>query len=115
MVGVDVSSADVAGVEGGRLVVAVAVTSLVPGPLIRSQGQDSEHVARLAEVEGPLPPIIVNRRDMRVIDGMHRLLAAVSRGQESIEVEYFDGSDDEAFLLEVHANTAHGLPLSDSA
>ncbi|MEV7116746.1 transcriptional regulator [Streptomyces anulatus] len=49
---------------------------------------------------------------MRVIDGMHRLLAATLKGQESIEVEFFDGNTDDAFLRAVEANVAHGLPLS---
>jgi ParB-like chromosome segregation protein Spo0J len=49
---------------------------------------------------------------MRVIDGMHRLLAASLRGQKTIEVEFFDGTTEEAFLRAVEANVAHGLPLS---
>lgn len=49
---------------------------------------------------------------MRVIDGIHRLLAMVLRGQETIEVEFFDGSTEDAFLRGVTANVTHGLPLS---
>ncbi|MFJ1550797.1 helix-turn-helix domain-containing protein [Streptomyces sp. NPDC088246] len=49
---------------------------------------------------------------MRVIDGMHRLLAAKLRGQEMIEVELFDGTSEEAFLRAVEVNVSHGLPLS---
>ncbi|MFF5307044.1 ParB/RepB/Spo0J family partition protein [Streptomyces sp. NPDC013161] len=78
----------------------------------RSQGQDMEHVARLAEIEQPLPPILVNRRTMQVIDGMHRILAALSTGRETIEVHFFDGTVEEAFLRSVAENMAHGLPLS---
>ncbi|MGP4002856.1 hypothetical protein [Streptomyces sp. 8N706] len=48
---------------------------------------------------------------MRVIDGMHRLLAAVVRGQETIDVEFFDGSAEDAFLRAVQGNLAHVLPL----
>ncbi|MFD3656603.1 transcriptional regulator [Streptomyces sp. NPDC058620] len=49
---------------------------------------------------------------MRVIDGMHRLMAAKLRGQETIEVELFDGTSEEAFLRAVEVNVSHGLPLS---
>ncbi|MFI2352103.1 transcriptional regulator [Streptomyces sp. NPDC019443] len=49
---------------------------------------------------------------MRVVDGMHRLLAARLRGQQTIEVEFFDGSPEDAFLRAVASNVSHGLPLS---
>lgn len=49
---------------------------------------------------------------MRVIDGMHRLGAARLRGQDRIEVKFFDGTEEGAFVLAVKANVAHGLPLS---
>ncbi|ELS50295.1 ParB/RepB/Spo0J family partition protein [Streptomyces viridochromogenes] len=77
-------------------------------------GQDREHIARLAEVETPFPPILVDRHTMRVIDGMHRLLATLWRGQQDIEVEFFDGPEEDAFLRAVEANVTHGFPLSQS-
>jgi ParB-like chromosome segregation protein Spo0J len=49
---------------------------------------------------------------MRVIDGMHRLRAARLRGDLTVEVQFFDGSEDEAFLAAVKANVMHGLPLT---
>ena len=49
---------------------------------------------------------------MRVIDGTHRLGAALLRGDEYIEARFFDGSEHEAFVLAVQTNIAHGLPLS---
>ncbi|WP_020499043.1 helix-turn-helix domain-containing protein [Sciscionella marina] len=66
----------------------------------------------MAEVDDPLPPILVDRSTMRVIDGMHRLLAAVAKGQTVIGVEFFDGTEEDAFLRAVEANVTHGLPLS---
>ncbi|NEE20691.1 ParB N-terminal domain-containing protein [Streptomyces sp. SID7499] len=95
-------------------VVPVPIAALLPGESPRSQGPDQEHVTRLAEVDGPLPPILVRRSDMRVIDGTHRLLAALARGQDTIDVEYFEGSAADAFLHAVAANIAHGLPLSQA-
>ncbi|MET7766971.1 transcriptional regulator [Streptomyces sp. NPDC005393] len=97
-----------------RAIVAVTIATLLPGESPRSEGPDQEHVARLAEVDTPLPPILVRRSDMRVIDGMHRLLAALIRGQTSIDVEFFEGSPADSFLLAVRANIAHGLPLSQA-
>ncbi|GAA4897117.1 hypothetical protein GCM10023237_14530 [Streptomyces coeruleoprunus] len=96
----------------GQEFVSVAISSLKPGESPRSQGQNREHIARLAAIEAPLPPILVNRRNMQVIDGTHRLLAAMLRGDETIRVIFFDGSPEEAFLCAVRANVAHGLPLS---
>jgi hypothetical protein len=49
---------------------------------------------------------------MRVIDGMHRLRAAIRRGRKLVEVTYFDGDEREAFILAVELNVRHGLPLS---
>lgn len=49
---------------------------------------------------------------MRVIDGMHRLGAALLRGDDMIEVRLFDGTEKDAFLLAVQSNVTHGLPLS---
>jgi ParB-like chromosome segregation protein Spo0J len=95
-----------------REVVTVRVSSVRPGQSPRLAGEDRAHIARLAETEGPLPPILVDRHTMQVIDGIHRLRAASLKGQESIEVEFFDGSPADAFLRSVEANVTHGLPLS---
>lgn len=49
---------------------------------------------------------------MRVIDGMHRLRAALLRNDRTIQVRFFDGSVADAFVLAVQSNVRHGLPLS---
>ncbi|MFE7800909.1 ParB N-terminal domain-containing protein [Nocardia sp. NPDC057440] len=90
----------------------VSIDQLLPADSPRSNGEDRKHIARLAEIEAELPPILVHRSTMRVIDGMHRLRAARLRQQDSIEVEFFDGSQAEAFLRGVELNTTHGLPLT---
>ncbi|MFJ4656846.1 transcriptional regulator [Nocardia sp. NPDC088792] len=91
----------------------VPVELISPGYSPRaSAGTNDNHVRLLAEAQAPLPAIIVHRRTMRVVDGAHRLAAAMELGHETIAVKYFDGSEDEAFVLAVHANIAHGLPLS---
>ena len=94
--------------------VTVRVAELVPGESPRSDGQSSEHVSRLADMDGPLPPILVNARTMQVIDGTHRLLAAILKGSEEIEAILFEGTPEEAFLWAVQANVSHGLPLSQA-
>lgn len=99
---------------GQPQVVSVPLSALTPGDSPRLAGPDLEHVERLAEIEDPLPPILVGRRTMRVIDGMHRLMAAALRGRQTIEVEFFDGSSAEAFLRAVEENVTHGLPLSQA-
>ena len=93
----------------GRL---VPVNSLRVGASPRLEGLDPLHVQTLAEAEGDLPPILVQRSTMSVIDGMHRWHAAQLNGDELILVRFFDGGEDEAFLLAVEANIRHGLPLS---
>jgi ParB-like chromosome segregation protein Spo0J len=90
----------------------VPIALLLLGESPRLGGQDAEHVLRLAEAEGPLPPVLVERRGLRVIDGIHRVMAAMLTGRDSIEVEYFDGAEADAFLRAVESNTRHGLPLS---
>ncbi|MCD9878915.1 ParB/RepB/Spo0J family partition protein [Streptomyces guryensis] len=49
---------------------------------------------------------------MRVIDGMHRLEAARIRGERTVRARFFEGSEEEAFILAVETNTKHGLPLT---
>jgi ParB/Sulfiredoxin domain len=78
----------------------------------RRDGADDAHIRMLAGVGAKLPPIIVHCGSMRVIDGTHRLGAALLRGEDTIEARLFDGSEHEAFLLAVTANITHGLPLS---
>lgn len=93
-------------------VVDVPVKGLGVGGSLRSSGMDPEHVEALATVLDEVPPIIVHRSTMQVIDGVHRLNAAKLRDRETIPVRFFDGDEDEAFVLAVRSNVAHGLPLS---
>jgi ParB-like chromosome segregation protein Spo0J len=110
---VRIPAARAADVTAGATV-AVPVLSLRPADSPRLNGEDKAHIARLAQTETPLPPILVDRRTMRVIDGMHRLMAASVQGRETIDVMFFDGSEADVFLRAVQENVAHGLPLSQS-
>jgi len=94
--------------------VNLPIALLTLGESPRLDGQDEEHIARLADLDGPFPPILVDRRTLQVIDGTHRLLAAVLRRQETIEAELFDGTPADAFLRAVQANVTHGFPLTQA-
>ncbi|MEU4746566.1 ParB/RepB/Spo0J family partition protein, partial [Actinosynnema sp. NPDC023658] len=84
----------------------------LPADSPRLDGEDPDHIRLLAGTTAPLPPILVHRSTMRVIDGMHRLRAAMLRGDTEIAVEFFDGTEAEAFARGVRENVTHGLPLS---
>lgn len=88
----------------------VPVNELSPGDSPRIHGEDVAHARDLAEVQDSLPPIVVHRATMRVVDGMHRLCAAKIRGDREVAVEYVDGTTEDAFLRAVHDNVVHGRP-----
>jgi hypothetical protein len=102
--------ADAAGCP--RAVHAVPVGSLRGGHSPRLTGEDAQHIQLIAQVQAPLPPILVQRGTMRVIDGMHRLRAARLLGRPTIDAVFFDGEDADALVAAVRANTGHGLPLT---
>jgi ParB-like chromosome segregation protein Spo0J len=90
----------------------VRIAALLPAHSPRAAREDSGHSRMLAEVRSKLPPILVHRATMRVIDGTHRVSATRIRGEDTIEVRWFHGDDREAFRAAVRANVTHGLPLS---
>ncbi|TCO54025.1 ParB-like nuclease family protein [Actinocrispum wychmicini] len=90
----------------------MSIDSLLPADSPRLAGLDHAHVRVLAESPDELPPIIVHRSTGRVIDGMHRLQAAVLHGETEVAVRLYDGDEREAFVLAVQTNIVHGLPLS---
>ncbi|MBB4911568.1 ParB/RepB/Spo0J family partition protein [Actinophytocola algeriensis] len=75
-------------------------------------GQNDTHARMLADCGATLPPILVQRSSMRVIDGAHRVRAAILRGQSEIDAILVDSGAEDAFVLAVKANNRHGLPLS---
>lgn len=91
---------------------AVEISSLVLEGSPRLDGEVTDHIHLLVESEAPLPPILVHRQTMRVLDGMHRVRAATLRGERTIAADFFDGSEIEAFMAAVKANVTHGLPLT---
>ncbi|MFF1378308.1 streptomycin biosynthesis protein [Streptomyces sp. NPDC058308] len=90
----------------------VAVDLLWSADSPRLVGENVDHIRVLAESGADLPPILVHRSTMRVIDGMHRLRATVLRGDREIAVRFLDGYEADVFIVAVQANTTHGLPLT---
>jgi ParB-like chromosome segregation protein Spo0J len=92
----------------------VPIRLLAQGNSVRQAGEDPAHTQMLAETETSLPPIIVHRATMRVIDGMHRVRAALLNGRTAIEARILDCDEETAFLLAVASNIGHGLTLSSA-
>lgn len=74
------------------------------------------HVSALAaamQAGHELPPIQVDRKSKRIIDGFHRTAAHRRLGLEEIAVEWIDcKNDQELFELAVEANAGHGRPYT---
>jgi ParB-like chromosome segregation protein Spo0J len=96
----------------GERIEELPVDQLRFGLSPRAETTDQKHVAALAEVLGDVPPILVHAPTMRVIDGVHRVLAARSIGQTTIRAEMFEGDETAAHVEAVHRNVAHGKPLT---
>ncbi|OII69365.1 MULTISPECIES: ParB N-terminal domain-containing protein [unclassified Streptomyces] len=90
----------------------VPVELLRTGFSPRVDGEDADHIRILAENADNLPPILVHRESMMVIDGAHRLRVSELLGSDHIAARFFDGDQADARLLAVAANIAHGRPLS---
>jgi hypothetical protein len=112
----------------------VSLSSLEAEGRIRSGPLDEAHIARLMEVEGRWPPVLVwarpstgrlpgeghtdahsadgERRCWVVLDGAHRLEAARRLGHTSVLATAFEGDPDDAYIEAVRRNVSHGLPLS---
>lgn len=90
----------------------IAIDELSTAGSPRTSGHNLEHVGILAVAGDALPPILVHRLTMRVLDGVHRVHAARLRGADEIEARLFDGDVASSFVLAVQANSMHGLPLS---
>lgn len=94
--------------------VSLPITSLRRDFALRINGTNEDHVAALAEMAEELPPIVVHRGSMRVLDGLHRIGAAELRGDSHVSAVLVDGDDTELLELAVRLNGQRGLPLSRS-
>ena len=73
---------------------------------------DSDYVDELMAVDH-WPAVIVTK-EMTLIDGFHRLEASKRRGDEAIEADVRDISEEEALALAAKLNTIHGKRLTIS-
>ncbi|HEX4833768.1 MAG TPA: ParB N-terminal domain-containing protein, partial [Trebonia sp.] len=92
----------------------VPAAALSAGVYLRQGGTRAAHVQALIEAaeSGELPPVLVQQDGWRVIDGLHRLEAARTRGDRLVRARFVDCTDSEALVLAMAANSAHGLPLA---
>ncbi len=98
--------------SSGDPVVLIDLDDLREGGSPRVAGVDESHVDVLAGVLDKVPPILVHRESLRVIDGVHRVRAARLLGRTRLPARLVDADADEAFVAAVRANTEHGLPLT---
>jgi ParB-like chromosome segregation protein Spo0J len=97
---------------GSMVVARLALRDLQVAAPYRESGVSEAHVARLVELGGRWPPILVSRDDRVVIDGLHRVAAARVLGCETIDASLFDGGPDAAVVEFIRRNMHHGLPLT---
>jgi len=90
----------------------VPIASLKTGASPRLAGESIDHVRMLSDLGIKLPPILVHRPSMCIIDGMHRVRAALLRGEDEIETRFIDCDEADIFVVAVQTNIKHGLPLS---
>lgn len=98
----------------------VAISTLVLDkafcPRVHVNPMNVNRIADAMQAGITLPPIIVDRGTMRVLDGWHRVAAVkkLSGDDGEILAELRDyGSEAEAFLEAVALNSTHGLALSE--
>jgi ParB-like chromosome segregation protein Spo0J len=96
----------------GQRVQEVLIERLRFGLSPRVRTSDPSHVAALVEVLDEVPPIVVHASTMRVIDGVHRVLAARSTGRATIPAVMFSGDETAVLVEAVRSNVMHGKPLA---
>ena len=109
---ISTASAAIPGQRERQDLEVVPLDSLATTQSPRLTGVNIDHVRALAECVDQLPPIIVHRATMRVVDGVHRLHAVRSLGRDMIRVRFFEGDEAAAFVVAVQSNVKHGMPLS---
>lgn len=82
--------------------------------LLPRERLDEDAVARYAETFFELPPVEVQAGTLKLIDGRHRLSAAMKAISDCVRVIERDVSDDEMVEVALVANTKHGVPLNQN-
>ena len=95
-----------------REVHTVDMADIVVGYSPRRDRLDDNHVCALLEVIDQLPPIVIDKETMLVIDGIHRLEAYRRASRTVIPAILFSGDETEALACAIRANVGHGKPLT---
>jgi ParB-like chromosome segregation protein Spo0J len=91
----------------------VSINDLVLIPELNPRERlNEETIIRYMEAFASLPPVKIQARTRVVIDGFHRVEAAVRLGLEEIPVQEEPIPDDELRLVAGLANIRHGQPLT---
>lgn len=93
-------------------VAQLPVDSLQSAMLPRSTGIDDDYAWLLGNSLHLLPPVLVQRSTMKLIDGSHRVRAHVLRDRTHIAGLLVNADDTQALRHAVEANRRHGRPLS---
>lgn len=95
-------------------IVELPVAEIGPGPLVRADRLDYDHVRLLAASLDEVPPVQVREtgKGWSLIDGAHRHAAAKAEGRETIRAVVRSMDDAEALEAAIEANTTHGKPLT---
>lgn len=83
----------------------VALASLPVGHAWRADGLNDARVAALAARYAHLPPVLVRRHDLLVVDGAHTVAAARRLGMQVAHVQWFEGTWAEATEAFVRRNS----------
>ena len=83
-------------------------------PQPASLDPDPDYVRRLTDRGGEVSPVLVHGPTMMVVEGADRVIAAHALGHTTIGVEYFAGSEEEAYVEAVRRHVALGRRLSRS-
>src|SRR5690349_9678032 len=74
---------------------------------------DDNYARTLADTRVPLPAVIVHAPTRRVVDGSHRVRAAILRGERQIAARLCFADITELFALAVAVNADHPIPTDD--
>src|SRR4051812_38681241 len=78
----------------------------------RSNELDRHHVTILSEVFDQLPPVVVHRESLTLVDGAHRVAAARLLKRSTIRALLVESSLEDAMVEAIRLNVCHGKPLT---
>src|SRR5207249_7012445 len=90
---------------------------VVDSPLLVREHLDEDAIGRYQErlrITGRVPPLKVQKKTYRVIDGVHRREAALREGAAKLGCEVYDVPDSELRAIAYFSNREHGVPISTS-